>query len=583
MCRKLHVTHTASLAHAGTHRDSSFLPKPVLVDVLVNRRMPSKNSPAPILGTVKQETGDPHERTNEKGSSFGVAPPPRRVLMNEKNLLTKTGGFSARQSSDQKSALEKSIDKLRHKQKKDTGERVHKIILQNRRLIKNIKNTPSKILRKPPEYLASVPVRNTEKSIPDTNTDSRSPVKEINSVSSSSYLSSSRESSKCDDKMIEKTVPSSFGDGSQSVDDTASKRKSSNVTDEFFTVKKSRKSLEKENVAKQSSISTNNSPITELSVHSDVINLETGETKNEPNCSLAEDWDDDDEEEDSDYIHSLSVCDKADSPSKAEKNPKQMDSIEEQGISNYSSGCHQPSSFESESPKPSHKSANVTEKPFSDDEKKVEQLSKVEMKPEKVTSMPVRCQPPRKGSVERATSLVKAYKYKSHFSHFIEKRASSVILDRRKSDLENQDVDLQVRPQSSNGYDSPSNCSNNSFLGFTIDKPSTSKAVNEVKLFDCGSLAEGSDHEEAVAVCQTIDLSPEVELQEATTLDEPVKDCVMKTASTLGLFDTGFDDEDCAFSQQDTEGEFSIRSVGGIGSSGSGKTQPSKDRECFPR
>lgn len=211
VCRKLHITHTASLAHAATHTDCSFIPKPVLVDVLVSKK--AFSDPIQVVSALTTPTCAPqvdnelndgvscsiervirthgvkqfdnasllsarsvpgHDRKDftdisysyPKPRSYVEQTPPNGKMPNDVQRvpylsdnvaynISKTNNLQWRnhgspyQSIDQKSALERTIEKLYSRQQSNTEPRVHEILIKKRLTMKHVKSSPTRILRKP--------------------------------------------------------------------------------------------------------------------------------------------------------------------------------------------------------------------------------------------------------------------------------------------------------------------------------------------------------------------------------------------------------------------------------------------------
>ncbi|XP_018024646.1 uncharacterized protein LOC108680352 isoform X6 [Hyalella azteca] len=179
VCSKLYVTHTACLAHAATHTDSSFLPKPQLVKVLISRkafsRVLSEVSSSVWSSRTGLKNGNQDESSNLMvGSSPRLTPnmhlnesnstlsndtqasnsPKSRWKFNDASFsILRNNNIRAReegipsQSLDQRDALEKSIQRLyeRHNSLAGTEPKAHEVMLQTRLTVKNLIRHPSKL------------------------------------------------------------------------------------------------------------------------------------------------------------------------------------------------------------------------------------------------------------------------------------------------------------------------------------------------------------------------------------------------------------------------------------------------------
>ncbi|KAF2363714.1 Aldehyde dehydrogenase domain [Trinorchestia longiramus] len=170
VCGKLYVTHTASLAHAATHSDSSFLPKPQLVDVLISRKAFSRVLPRhlnadTIKGPIDVDKTEGFKSTNKlrltteshpviperepdkQASNQGLSSRQSTLELSDVaafNIL-KTNNMRYReeafpfQSIDQRGALEKSIKKIYDRHKSLASEpKAHEILLQTRQTVKKL-------------------------------------------------------------------------------------------------------------------------------------------------------------------------------------------------------------------------------------------------------------------------------------------------------------------------------------------------------------------------------------------------------------------------------------------------------------
>ena len=681
VCRKLHVTHTASLAHAASHTDSSFIAKPQLVDVVISRKAFSRNTcPSPSTSSsltqqdmdVKMDAitspsqttlwssrhpsfsrrhsqsradGSPHgSRSSELKDFTDISHPVSRNHVDDPSLssnsdfadnneniaqgkerhladnvaynISKTNNLSWRlngtpyQSNDQKTALEKSIDKLYSRRLATEEPRVHEILIRKRQSMKNLKSSPTRILRKPLSDDAHD--QDESESVID--------------------LEAPERKRKADDEEISVTKILKLGDK-----DFANNEETNvqylNSRSRVHTDAIEQQTVQKQNIPQKIQKNINIGDTSNVPSCSKNIENELNTSKSKAWSLFEQDWDD---EEDIDALEGETTNTVLDDTSK-DLSTKEQNNIS--GVTLVSSDSRvvsrdailddwtspslenddstaiaavsldvppirsidlssdsNGSSVTSLEENKAATTLNSLVPETSLKSKKILTNSQLILKP---SSRPVRIQ--RIANKPASSEVVRPCIIKSHFSQFIENRASSISLDRRRSDSDK--TSSNIRPVISRAGSNSRNLSNSNDQSFsvvsvrstsdrledtatlstpcspnvavldrkTLHSPQYSAINDEMKLFDCGSAAEEAYDATQTGSRITFDTErfsnplPEESIQyqsEAssvsydTTPQEPRDDTIMKTASNLGLFDTGFDEcrlhevDDCYFNDE---------------------------------